>query len=390
MSFDTERVRQLASARLGLDLSRHSDAWLETQVHDCAQASGAETTFLGRLQQTNTDSPEWMVLIDRVTIPETYFFRDAGQMQLLETELLPRLLLEAKGRSLHLWSAGCSTGEEVYSLAILLDRLGVRSADLLGTDLRAGVIDKARQGLYRARTLRSLDPETISRYFEPQGTLFRVADRLRQGVRFLVENLMGPARPTRRCDLIICRNVLIYFTRDALPKVLQLFYDSLRPGGILLTGHGELLSVETPFLTLSYPGSLVYQRPDSSSSTTGSTTESSRPIPPAPPPWPPSLRGSHPASSAEELCRQARHARTQGRWQRAHDLLRQAIYLDPEEALAYLELALWWSAEDRSRAQRYRISALQAFQQRPASGAKASEFARTLAELDTQLEGPWS
>jgi len=207
--------------------------------------------------------------IDLLVPHETYFFREPQQLQSFEGEVLP--VVEARAantRRLTLWSAGCSTGEEAYTLAMLLvDRPSLAGWDLdvLGTDLSRMSLSHARHAEYGATALRATKPEQLTRYFDalPAGR-HRVKDAYRAPVRFGQLNLLDQkaAAVLPRFDVVLCRNVLIYFDTATRRRVVDLFFDRLLPGGFLLLGHSEnLLSLSTRFEIVQLSGDLVYRRP---------------------------------------------------------------------------------------------------------------------------------
>jgi chemotaxis protein methyltransferase CheR len=213
---------------------------------------------------------EWQRLIAALTNPETYFFRDEAQMMLLRLTLLPELIeRNRRERSLRLWSAGCSTGEEAYSLAILIhellpdrDQWDVR---IVGTDINENSLEAARRGSYGAWSFRSMDPALRERYFAPERELYRVDDHLRAMVTFRPLNLVRDTLPDagagiRAMDLILCRNVFIYFAPDTIEAVLAKLAATLCGGGYLMTGHAEFHDRPPPSLRVRlFPGAVVYQ-----------------------------------------------------------------------------------------------------------------------------------
>ncbi|MEH1937096.1 MAG: CheR family methyltransferase [Nostoc sp.] len=228
---------------------------------------------------------EWQELISLLTVTETYFFRDQGQMSLLKNQLLPELIERKRQLSLthcnatngefyrptlRLWSAGCSTGEEAYSLAILVKELifDYQAWDILilGTDINQPAIALAEQGIYSDWSFRTITPEIKSRYFRSHKKGWEIDPAIRAMVTFQPENLMQDSYPAytssiHDLDLILCRNVFIYFDFNAIARVLDKFYCSLAPGGFLLTGHTELHGQKTePFQVKNFLQSAVYQR----------------------------------------------------------------------------------------------------------------------------------
>ncbi len=207
--------------------------------------------------------------IDLLVPHETYFFREPTQLACFEEELLP--LLErrnARTRALHAWSAGCSTGEEPYTLAALMvDRPGLAgwALEVLGTDLSRKALTAARKAEYGSMALRATTPAQRERLFEPlEGGRVRVKERYREVVRFGQLNLLdaSAAAVLPRFDVIFCRNVLIYFDQATRRRVVELFFERLVEGGFLLLGHSEnLLHLPTRFELVQLEGDLVYRRP---------------------------------------------------------------------------------------------------------------------------------
>ena len=221
---------------------------------------------------------EWKALTLLLTTGESYFFRDKGQIALLKNRLLPQLI-EQKRRasqqnsikpSLRIWSAGCSTGEEVYSIAILVKEL---IADLhnwqiliLGTDLNLESIAKAKKGVYEHWSFRMVEPEIIQRYFKIRQQSWEIKETICSMVKFqpgnlIKDNFPQPLVDIHSMDIIICRNVFIYFDTNSISTVIKKFYHTLNPAGYLVTGHAELHGQDLDeFQTKIFPESLVYQR----------------------------------------------------------------------------------------------------------------------------------
>jgi chemotaxis protein methyltransferase CheR len=202
-----------------------------------------------------------------VTNNETYFFRETRQFEILIDHVLPERRAAAPARPLRLLSAGCSSGEEPYSLAIALHDAGLppagRSWEIDACDLNPERIGRARQAIYDETSLRACDPETRRRYFTDQDGRFRLKDRYRAGLRFFQSNLLAPGFTLEPpYDVILCRNLLIYFCDSAFERLIGLFARSLAPGGYLFLGHSEsLFDRGTEFLPVVMGGSVIYRKP---------------------------------------------------------------------------------------------------------------------------------
>lgn len=271
--------------------------------------------YLGRLAggSLGPGASEWGWLAQDLTVGESYFFRDRGQMAALRDEILPALVADRPaGQPLRLWSAGCSTGEEAYSLAMLVDLvrlgggLGLGGAAaptvpvaVMGTDLNPQAIARAREGHYGAWSFRMVEPHLRDRYFTGRGDHWHIDARIQGQVSFQVGNLVTDSferRGLREFDVILCRNVFVYFSRGAIAATLAKFYQALRPGGYLLTGHAELSGIAlSGFEAVSFPGTLAYRRPLAGEAATGGRSwplaaiarPEASPPPSPPPPAPP-------------------------------------------------------------------------------------------------------
>jgi chemotaxis protein methyltransferase CheR len=212
-------------------------------------------------------------IIESVTVGETYFFRNASQFAALRDRIIPDLIARREAiRSLRFWSAGCSTGEEPYSLAILL-RDTLPDFDnwqitILATDINAGFLERARAGVYGAWSFRETDPTVRDRYFERiEGTRWRIRSDIRRQVLFTRLNLVEDEYPavmngTSMQDVILCRNVLIYFDDETIRAVVRRLYRALTPGGWLIVGHAEARSdFFARFEVINCPGTVIYRKP---------------------------------------------------------------------------------------------------------------------------------
>ena len=207
-------------------------------------------------------------LVEELRVGETQFMRDPEQMDLIRRELL-RALERRRGTSAaaRVWSAGCATGEEAYSLAILLEQEGLHEGALvLGTDLSTAAVEKARAGSYSDWSMRGVSGPFLRDYFRHERGRRILVDRIRSRVRFERLNLVGPddyaAACAHRMDLILCRNVLIYFDHETAGRIARRLFDCLREGGVLLTAGADLLIGEyAPFEVEVTRVGLVYRRP---------------------------------------------------------------------------------------------------------------------------------
>ncbi len=231
--------------------------------------------FLHHLLTQPLQPREIHTLATHLTIGETYFMRDPGTMLVLREIILPRLLQEREAqqrRTLRIWSAGCASGEEPYSIAILVKKLvpdiPAWNIFILGTDVNPAALEKAQRGQYTRWSFRQTPPWVIQHYFrESEGGLMEILPEIRRMVTFRLLNLVTDTYPdvrsgTAGLDIILCRNVLMYFTEEARRKILHRFYHCLIEGGWLIVSPGEAhLLWETPFQARRYPEAILYQKP---------------------------------------------------------------------------------------------------------------------------------
>jgi chemotaxis protein methyltransferase CheR len=206
--------------------------------------------------------------LERLTTKETYFFRQEYQLRAFQSELLPRLEeANARNRRLVVWSAGCSTGEEAYTLAALIlesERFEGWDVRVIGTDLSKSCVAHARRGVYQSSSLRATSARDKARYFWEMDDGFHVNDSIKKMCQFGQMNLfdVGRGNLVGRVDAIFCRNVLIYFDVRSRKRVIDNLYQRLSPGGYFMLGHSEsLLNLSTAFELVHLRDDLVYRRP---------------------------------------------------------------------------------------------------------------------------------
>ncbi|MCK5236460.1 MAG: protein-glutamate O-methyltransferase CheR [Deltaproteobacteria bacterium] len=213
---------------------------------------------------------ELAVVVDLLTTNETYFFRENYQLKAFSEEILEEIASKKTDKKLRVWSAGCSTGEEPYTIAILLKKLMLRAkfrdwdVEILGSDISHRVLGVARKGEYSATSFRDM-PERYHSYFhDVDNNKKRVSDELKSMVTFMHLNLLDTTRIglLQEMDVIFCRNVIIYFDQAAKKTVIHNFFDLLKPEGYLLLGHSEsLMNLSTAFNLKHLKNDMVYQKP---------------------------------------------------------------------------------------------------------------------------------
>lgn len=262
-----QRLRQLVNLRAGLSFDDGAQSMFEKRVGERIASIGVES-FAAYLKLVEGDAEEADALYTLLTTKETYFFRQEYQLQAFIKEVLPIVAsMNAHHRRLTVWSAGCSTGEEAYTLAILLSESPLLDGwflRVLGTDLCRQNIETANRGIYRGSSFRSTPERYIKSHFVAQTDgSFRISEPLRRMCHFSRVNLLDQAavRTVGRVDVVFCRNVIIYFDETSRQKVMAQVYQRLLPGGYLFLGHSEsLLHVETPFTPTQLQGDVAYRR----------------------------------------------------------------------------------------------------------------------------------
>lgn len=225
--------------------------------------------LLDRLRGEYGYGPASEAVVTAVTVGETFFFRYEAQFDALARVIVPDLLERNRlTRRLAVWSAGCSNGAEPYSLSMLLRRrfgatLAGWTVDILGTDINVAALAEARSGEYGAWTIRDLPAAVRAECFEPHGDRWRVRPHYRTGVRFARHNLVSQPPPASDLDLILCRNVLMYFAPATRVRVVQSLRAALAPRGWLVVSHAEVgPPVADYFDALVLPECTLYRRPE--------------------------------------------------------------------------------------------------------------------------------
>jgi chemotaxis protein methyltransferase CheR len=210
-------------------------------------------------------------IASHLTNNETYFFREPTQLNVLTQHVLPELKERKSStgdRRLRILSAGCSSGEEAYTIAMLLVDSGrfVWNWDMqiVGMDVDAVALDKARKAVFYHNSFRATEPSLVERHFAPAGSGRRIKEVLRRMVTLRLGNILDPAsyEDIGSFDIILCRNVFIYFSDSSILKATRFFFEKLAPGGYLFLGHAESLArITSIFTPIRFRGALIYQKP---------------------------------------------------------------------------------------------------------------------------------
>jgi len=249
-------------ARLGINInSSQMDTLLHAIVTACDKFDCEPLELLDRLKVEAVTSPAIDYISSNITIGETYFFRDKRQMKLLEEYVLPSIIKEKRADNnpvIRLWSAGCSSGEEIYTLAMMLLEMIPDHAQwnifLMGTDINSLQIKKAMAGIYSEWSMRSISPYYKNKYFSFDGNKYHIADKVKSMVEFLYLNLNDDLYPsilnnTNAHDLILCRNVLIYFDDHSINKFMAKVGLCLTRNGFLMLGASDPININSDKLT---------------------------------------------------------------------------------------------------------------------------------------------
>lgn len=262
MSSDREYAYFIGQVRshTGIDLSQYKQGQMERRIRSMAERVKV-ATLLDYWKLLSRDEKALADFLDRVTINVSELFRNPEKFEELRQYVLPELLRSRAG--LNIWSAGCSYGAEAYSLRILLAQLSASLTHrILASDIDIRILARAREGLFTPEDMRNV-PEALQRkYFTRDGEGFRVMAAIRQGVEFQRQDLLKDRFPTGM-DLILCRNVVIYFTEAAKATLFERFYQALRPGGYLLVGNTERIHGARD-IGFTAPRAFFYQRPEGS------------------------------------------------------------------------------------------------------------------------------
>lgn len=221
--------------KTGLDLQQYKRPQMERRLRSMAERVGARNLeeYWNVLEK---DSEQFSAFLDRITINVSELFRNPEKFDELRRLILPQL--RQLSSSLKVWSAGCSYGAEPYSLAILLEEMRPISYQILATDIDETILGKAREGYFAPEDMRNVSPEWRQKYFIQQGNRYQVKPELKRHITFRKHNLLADPFDSG-FHLIVCRNVVIYFTEEAKDRLYVRFYQSLVPGGVLFVGSTE-------------------------------------------------------------------------------------------------------------------------------------------------------
>jgi chemotaxis protein methyltransferase CheR len=257
----------------GLHFGNESRYLLERRIaRRCAELGMRSfTAYHYALRSDTTGEGELGWAIDNLTTNETYFLRERRQLEALIEEIVPAVQARRGGSGaspVSVWSAGCSSGEEPYSIVLMALEAGLapgRDLRVYASDISRQMLQKARRGVYRESSFRQMDPFLREKYFALKDGSYRISDEVKKHVHFAHLNLLDERKSALlgSLDVILCRNVIIYFDLETKRRVVRTFHQKLRPGGFLLLGHSEsLINLSTDFELKHLRHDMVYRRPD--------------------------------------------------------------------------------------------------------------------------------
>jgi chemotaxis protein methyltransferase CheR len=271
--------RELIEQRSGIRFDSSRERFFSTRIREHVQAKGlaSPADLMPLLLASNV---EYEALLQRMLTHETSFFRYPSAFKALKNRVLPEVYakkLWAKPRKLRIWSAGCSTGEEPYSIAVTIAESPNFATgwetDILATDVSRQAIARATQAIYSPRSIANMSAQQIEAYFTPLGGQYQVKPIIRSKVSFVVMNLVQ-CLYLGRMDCIFCMNVLIYFSDEKREQLIRCFYDCLEPGGYLMLGHSDSLgNMPTRFEKIVFDDFMLYRKPGVEVSTSNSRSQ---------------------------------------------------------------------------------------------------------------------
>ncbi|MEK5442055.1 MULTISPECIES: CheR family methyltransferase [unclassified Fredinandcohnia] len=222
--------------KTGIDLRLYKEAQMLRRLTSLYEKRGF-TSFVDYYKGIEKDNELFHEFLDRMTINVSEFYRNAKRWEILERKILPKLI--EKNRNLKVWSAACSAGEEPYTLAMILSKfLPLHKVSILATDIDENILARAKLGVYSERALQELPNHMKNHFFTQKDTFYHINSEIKKSVTFRKQNLLSDSFDAD-FDLIVCRNVLIYFTEEAKDMVYKKFSNALKSDGILFVGSTE-------------------------------------------------------------------------------------------------------------------------------------------------------
>ena len=237
MEYDYEYFKAQILKITGIDLNCYKEKQMKRRIDALILTHGIDG-YRNYIEVLKSDKALFEEFISYITINVSEFYRNPEQWKYMEKDVLPELMTRF-GKRLKIWSAACSTGDEPYSLVLLLSKyLPLSQIDIYATDLDKQILEKAKTGLYTEKSIEGVPADLKEKYFTQIGQSYKVADEIKKRVKFAKQDLLKDIYP-KDCNMIVCRNVVIYFTDETKGQIFRKFYDSLLPGGVLFIGSTE-------------------------------------------------------------------------------------------------------------------------------------------------------
>jgi len=258
MVYDYEYFKKAVLELTKIDLNAYKEKQMKRRI-DTLILKKKIDGYQNFVQALKQDKKLFEEFVTYLTINVSEFYRNPEQWEIIDKDVIPELIKKF-GQNLKIWSAACSTGDEPYSLVMALSKhMPLSKIKIFATDLDKVVIEKAKAGLYSAKSIESVPADLKKKYFTQIGPSFKIADEVKACVEFKEHNLLKDTYP-QNYDFIVCRNVLIYFTEEAKDEVFVKFLKSLKPGGVLFIGSTEQI-VNYKALGYNRKSSFFYERP---------------------------------------------------------------------------------------------------------------------------------
>lgn len=256
--YDYEKFKSVVLQMTKIDLNAYKERQMKRRIDSLISKHGFKG-YEEYIQVLKTDKAKFEEFVTYLTINVSEFYRNADQWQVMERDIIPELISKF-GKNLKIWSAACSTGDEPYSLVMALSRhIPLNMIRITATDLDKQVIAKAKVGLYNEKSIAAVPDDLKKKYFTKIGISYQISDEIKSRVDFKEHNLLLNDYPTGY-HMIVCRNVLIYFTEEAKDEVFKKFYHSLAPGGVLFIGSTEQI-INHKDMGFDRKNSFYYERP---------------------------------------------------------------------------------------------------------------------------------
>ena len=231
--------------RTGISMKPHKKVLIANRLRKRVRTLGLSSYDEYYNYLITNEAKELADFIDAVSTNETFFFREKDHFDALYQFLLPELI--RKKDHINIWCAACSSGEEPYTLRIIVNEiissLGRGTAKIIATDISHEIIEKAKTGIYKKYSIRFVPSAMLTKYFQKEGEIYKLKETVKKGVNFKVQNLLHDTPPDNKFDIIFCRNVMIYFDKETKQRLANdVFAESLRPDGFLFIGHSESLN----------------------------------------------------------------------------------------------------------------------------------------------------